>query len=390
MPYLKGVRTRYVNILTKETQIGLDILASDIELIDETELTLKINKCIERLQSYCEKVENQTDKLAEAIGDSDTELTQQLITENESVCDKAMDCVLNLKQSKEEISLTKVKEAEAKEKVGLNQIVELQKQMNSIVVTQLKQQNEFLEKQEIKAKELATTVKLPKLDMITFFGDKLKWTEFWDSFECAIHNNKTLSNIEKFNYLKSKVSVEAKSAILGLSLSNEDYQVAIDILKDRFGNSQEVIDLHYNKMINLYPATNRTSSLGVLLDNMERHIRSLEVLKQDINQDVFVSMIRAKLPEEVLLQLEILNGARNKWTVENLRVRLHEYVTAREHSEKNSDPADTKFKRNNHSRPEGRTRFGPNVNISNKNNQFRSDGRTTFGHHTLNKQAARG
>ena len=60
-------------------------------------------------------------------------------------------------------------------------------------------------------------------------------------------------------------------------------------------------------MINLQPAANRTSSLRFLLDTMERHIQSLEVLKQNINQDVFVSIFQAKLPEEVLLQLEILS-----------------------------------------------------------------------------------
>ena len=41
---------------------------------------------------YCDKVENQTDKLAEAIGDSDTEFSQQLAVENEEICDKAMNC----------------------------------------------------------------------------------------------------------------------------------------------------------------------------------------------------------------------------------------------------------------------------------------------------------
>ena len=166
--------------------------------------------------------------------------------------------------------------------------------------------------------------------MTIFSGDKLRWTEFWDSFECAIHTNKKLSDIEKFNYLKSKVNGEAKSAILGLALSKENYKIAVEILKDRFGNTQEVIDLHYHEMINLQQAVNKTCSLRGLLDNIERHILSLEVLKQNINQDVFVSMIRSKLPEVVLLQLEMLNGAKNKWTVENLRIRLHEYVTAHE------------------------------------------------------------
>ena len=44
----------------------------------------------------------------------------------------------------------KVKETEVKEKSSLDQIVELQKQMNATVVNQMKQQHEFLEKQEMK------------------------------------------------------------------------------------------------------------------------------------------------------------------------------------------------------------------------------------------------
>ena len=59
----------------------------------------------------------------------------------------------------------------------------------------------------------------------------------------------------------------------------------------------------------------------------------------------FVSMIRPKLPAEVLLQLEILNGAKNKWTVDTLRNSVHEYITAREHSESKSISANTMFKK---------------------------------------------
>ena len=30
------------------------------------------------------------------------------------------------------------------------------------------------------------TVKLPQLEMPNFSGDKMKWTEFWDTFETTI------------------------------------------------------------------------------------------------------------------------------------------------------------------------------------------------------------
>ena len=388
VPYLKGVRTRFVNILKKETTVALELLATDVYLVDETELILKIKSCVDRLQLYSDKVENQTEKLADAIGDSDTDFTEQLVTENETVCDKAVECISRLKQFEEIISVKKLEKTEAKEKYGMDQIVELQKQMNDIIVSQMKQQNEFLEKQEVREKELATSVKLPKLDMLTFSGDKLKWSEFWDAFENAVHNKKKMSNVEKFNYLKSKVSGEARSAIQGLTLSNENYGVAIDLLKERFGNEQEIIDLHYNQMINMFPASNTTSSLRNLLDQLEKHLRSLEDLKQNVNQDVFVSMIRAKLPEDVLLQLEMLKGAKRKWTVYSLRDKLLEYITAREHSEKKDNSTDSLFKRNNPPVTEHRTRPNYGKDYSKRNFPSRSDGKTLFDPATSVKQSS--
>ena len=38
--------------------------------------------------------------------------------------------------------------------------------------------------------------------------------------------------------------------------SKENYRIAIDSLKERFGNEQKLIDLHQKQMINLLPASN--------------------------------------------------------------------------------------------------------------------------------------
>ncbi|MCG7879441.1 MAG: hypothetical protein N0C90_24385, partial [Candidatus Thiodiazotropha endolucinida] len=121
---------------------------------------------------------------------------------------------------------------------------------------------------------------------------------------------------------------------------------------------------------------------------MEKHLRSLESLKQDVNQDVFVSMIRAKLPEEVLLQLEMQHGANKKWTVDSLRYRLHEYITAREHSEKKGNSTESLFKRNNQTQPDNRPRSGPAM--SNNSRQFynQTDRKTPFSPPSQGKQAS--
>ena len=189
--------------------------------------------------------------------------------------------------------------------------------MQNVIFAQMKQQQELVDHQQNKMKEQekisvlekSSSVKLPKIGIVSYSGDRLKWSEFWDSFECTIHNNSRLSNIERFSYLMSKLSGEAARVVSGLALSNENYNIAIVSLKERFGNKQEVVDLHYSQIINLQVASNNTCSLRLLLDRIQRHLRSLEVLKQNINQDVFVSMVKAKLPQEVLLQLEIMKGA---------------------------------------------------------------------------------
>ena len=80
---------------------------------------MKINtkkcSCVERLQLYSDEVENQTKILAYAVGDSDTKYMNLLVTENETVCDKAIECMSRLKQFGETISVKKEKKAEAKE-----------------------------------------------------------------------------------------------------------------------------------------------------------------------------------------------------------------------------------------------------------------------------------
>ena len=46
-------------------------------------------------------------------------------------------------------------------------------------------------------------IKLPKLELPKFRGDITQWQGFWDQFYTSIHENTSLSDIEKFNYLRT-------------------------------------------------------------------------------------------------------------------------------------------------------------------------------------------
>ena len=77
------------------------------------------------------------------------------------------------------------------------------------------------------ARELADStpqVKLPKLSIRPFNGDKTTWTTFWNSFESAIDGRTSLSHTDKFNYFRSLIEKAAAEAISGLTFTADKYK----------------------------------------------------------------------------------------------------------------------------------------------------------------------
>jgi len=89
-----------------------------------------------------------------------------------------------------------------------------------------------------------------KLSPKRFGGDPKGWMEFCDSFEGTIDKNHTLSQHEKFQYLKDCLEGKAKQLVAGFRLTEANYAVAVQMLKDRFGREEEIGRAHYEGMIN--------------------------------------------------------------------------------------------------------------------------------------------
>ena len=73
-------------------------------------------------------------------------------------------------------------------------------------------------------------IKLPKLTIPPFEGDITKWTPFWDSYDSAIHRNSSLTEINKFNYLRSLLRGTARESVAGLMLTAVNYDEAMGVL----------------------------------------------------------------------------------------------------------------------------------------------------------------
>lgn len=96
-----------------------------------------------------------------------------------------------------------------------------------------------------------TGVKLPKLTLKKFCGDPLCWQQFYDSFEAAVNMNDSISDVEKFTYLRSYVEGEAEKCIEGISLTNKNYKHALKLLSERYGNPQLITSSHMSKLLKL-------------------------------------------------------------------------------------------------------------------------------------------
>ena len=83
-----------------------------------------------------------------------------------------------------------------------------------------------------------TNVNLPKVNIEPFNGDAMSYPTFIDSFTRIIDQNENLTQIEKFYYLRGLLQGKAKSTVEGLTLNENNYMDALELLKARFGDEK--------------------------------------------------------------------------------------------------------------------------------------------------------
>ena len=176
-------------------------------------------------------------------------------------------------------------------------------------------------------------VKLPKLTPKSFNGDLTKWESFWSMFESSIHLNPSLSAVDKFTYLHSLLEGPALRAIAGLQLTDPNYDEAIDTLKKRFGNKQQIISRHMDSLLELESVQSGSNikALRGLYDQVEFQVRSLKSLEVPVDSygNLLSSLLMNRLPHE--LRLIINRGiGDDEWNIDDLMGIVEKEISARE------------------------------------------------------------
>ena len=183
------------------------------------------------------------------------------------------------------------------------------------------------------------SAKLPKLNIKYFEGNPLHWKSFFDSFTHMI-DKANISDVEKFSYLVSYLKGQAAETLSGLNLTNDNYKVALELLKKRFGDDQVLISAHMNALLKLdsVRSIKDIQSLRKSFDNIEAQIRSLQNLGVQSKQygPMLIPILNSKFPDDLNLLISRKMG-RGVWDINELLENLSEEIEARERLAPSSD-----------------------------------------------------
>lgn len=154
---------------------------------------------------------------------------------------------------------------------------------------------------------LATAVKLPKIELPTFAGEYTKWHDFVQSFGSLVHRNETLSNIDKFLYLKSCLRGTAAQAIDAFDITENNYASAIETLRNRFHNRRLIFNAHIDSLFSESTVRNNDpEAFGTLINSFNSHRNALLSLgtHEEVLNAFFVNLLSSKMDMETLEKWE--------------------------------------------------------------------------------------
>lgn len=149
-------------------------------------------------------------------------------------------------------------------------------------------------------------VKLPKLELQRFSGAATEWQPFWEQYQQAIHDNDALSHGEKFLYLQSALSGRAAAAVAGIQATAANYNTVIELLKERFGRTDVLIQEHLTQLLDLPTVRSgqEVRDLRRLYDHMQRNIAALTALGVQTGSygAMLASALLRMLPGELVVE----------------------------------------------------------------------------------------
>lgn len=145
------------------------------------------------------------------------------------------------------------------------------------------------------------SAKLPFIEIPKFSGNFMEWMSFSDLFISLVHDRKGISDSEKHYYLRASLQGEALSIIKHLPMDGPNYQVAFNLLKERFDNVRLLTDSYLKRIFSLPSVTVTSDIRREFYDPLRESVQALDKLKLPVGEwsYLLVFIILQKLPPRI-------------------------------------------------------------------------------------------
>ena len=89
-------------------------------------------------------------------------------------------------------------------------------------------------------------------------------------------DKQNIAKVSKFSYLNETLIGTAFTTISGIALTNDNYDVTVTLLKQKFGRPDSIIEVFYAKLQHLSMSSSRFNNIKRTHEKIERILRQLE------------------------------------------------------------------------------------------------------------------
>ena len=107
--------------------------------------------------------------------------------------------------------------------------------------------------------------RLPEVKLTVFKGNFEEWETFWSSFQTNVDVRDDLEKTTKFIYLVQSLEGEPKEMINGLAITDDNYNVALYILRNRYKNASKQTNVLMQKFHSMPTPKHNPKDLRVFL-----------------------------------------------------------------------------------------------------------------------------
>ena len=172
----------------------------------------------------------------------------------------------------------------------------------------------------------ASKIRVPELKITPFSSnslDKFAFKNFMNEFYQVMNTLEPISNSGKFTYLRNYLKGEARNCINNLSISDENFEAAIKILKARYLDVPLLINETIRKICVTRPAE------PMIYNDLLSHFDNIQALLQEM-QSFGVDLIDPEPSQNVVISFIVVNNLPDEFIDHLITKSEHEYPTVKD------------------------------------------------------------